>query len=178
MTWKGPRLRGNRTSVTGSDRHSRGASAEVTRFLPARSRRAPGSRAPARTRGDRRASLASGALSGRARGRRPRSPPRSRRGSRAGTSGHGSGAVQSPPSDCRLAPMAELVRVHPEVAGALEGRRPVVALETTLVAHGFPAREGGAVGLAAQAAVRDAGAVPATIGIVDGSIRVGLSDEE
>ena len=54
----------------------------------------------------------------------------------------------------------------------------VVALETTLVAHGFPAGEGIAVGLEAERRVRAAGAVPATIGVLDGEIRVGLSEEE
>jgi pseudouridine-5'-phosphate glycosidase len=54
----------------------------------------------------------------------------------------------------------------------------VVALETTLVAHGFPAGEGIAVGLEAERRVRAAGAVPATIGVLDGKIRVGLSEEE
>ena len=54
----------------------------------------------------------------------------------------------------------------------------MVALETTLVAHGFPAPHGVAVGLASDAAVREAGAVPATIGVLDGRIRVGLETEE
>ena len=54
----------------------------------------------------------------------------------------------------------------------------VVALETTLVAHGFPAGDGLAVGLEAEQRVRAAGAVPATIGVLDGKIRVGLSQEE
>jgi pseudouridylate synthase len=54
----------------------------------------------------------------------------------------------------------------------------VVALETTLVAHGFPAGEGVAVGLEAERRVREAGAVPATIGVLDGEIRVGLTPEE
>ena len=54
----------------------------------------------------------------------------------------------------------------------------VVALETTLVAHGFPAGDGLAVGLEAEQRVRAAGAVPATIGVLDGKIRVGLSAEE
>jgi pseudouridine-5'-phosphate glycosidase len=54
----------------------------------------------------------------------------------------------------------------------------VVALETTLVAHGFPAGDGVAVGLEAERRVRAAGAVPATIGVLDGEIRVGLSEEE
>jgi pseudouridine-5'-phosphate glycosidase len=56
--------------------------------------------------------------------------------------------------------------------------RAVVALETTLVAHGFPAGEGIAVGLEAERRVRTAGAVPATIGVLDGEVRVGLTAEE
>jgi pseudouridine-5'-phosphate glycosidase len=54
----------------------------------------------------------------------------------------------------------------------------VVALETTLVAHGFPPGEGVAVGLEAERRVRAAGAVPATIGVLDGTIRVGLAADE
>jgi pseudouridine-5'-phosphate glycosidase len=54
----------------------------------------------------------------------------------------------------------------------------VVALETTLVAHGFPAGQGVAVGIESAQRVRDAGAVPATIGILDGALRVGLTDAE
>lgn len=54
----------------------------------------------------------------------------------------------------------------------------VVALETTLVAHGFPPGEGVAVGLDAEEAVRKAGAVPATIGVLDGQVRVGLTPTE
>jgi pseudouridine-5'-phosphate glycosidase len=74
--------------------------------------------------------------------------------------------------------MAELLRIHPEVRAALEGRRPVVALETTLVAHGFPRGEGAAVAAEAERRVRVAWAVPATIGIVDGVIKVGLEEAE
>jgi pseudouridine-5'-phosphate glycosidase len=62
-----------------------------------------------------------------------------------------------------------------EVAGALERGDPVVALETTLVAHGFPGRQGLDVALEAEARVRAAGAVPATVGVVDGAVRVGLT---
>jgi pseudouridine-5'-phosphate glycosidase len=54
----------------------------------------------------------------------------------------------------------------------------VVALETTLIAHGFPAGEGVAVGLESERRVREAGAVPATIGVLDGEIRVGLTEDE
>jgi pseudouridylate synthase len=71
-----------------------------------------------------------------------------------------------------------VIEVAPEVAQALRGRAPIVALETTLVAHGFPAGEGLAVGAEAEQRVRDAGAVPATVGILDGAVRVGLSEDQ
>jgi pseudouridine-5'-phosphate glycosidase len=64
------------------------------------------------------------------------------------------------------------------VAGEILEARAVVALETTIVAHGFPAGEGAAVGLESERRVLEAGAVPATIGVLDGVIRVGLSAEE
>ena len=56
--------------------------------------------------------------------------------------------------------------------------KAVVALETTLVAHGFPPGDGVAVALESERRVRAAGAVPATVGVLDGRIRVGLSSEE
>jgi len=71
-----------------------------------------------------------------------------------------------------------LIEIGREVADALSGRQPVVALETTLIAHGFPAGEGLAVGLEAERRVREAGAVPATVGVFDGALRVGLSETE
>jgi len=71
-----------------------------------------------------------------------------------------------------------VIRVAPEISDALRRRAPVVALETTLVAHGFPAGEGLEVGVASAQAVRDAGALPATVGVLDGALRVGLSDSE
>ena len=74
--------------------------------------------------------------------------------------------------------MKELLRIHPEVDAALKSRGPVVALETTLVSHGFPPGEGAEVAHEAERRVREAGAVPATIGIVDGAIRVGLRNAE
>ena len=71
-----------------------------------------------------------------------------------------------------------MIEVVPEVARALKGREPVVALETTLVAHGFPAGEGIQVALEAEQRVRDAGALPATVGVLDGAVRVGLSQDQ
>lgn len=74
--------------------------------------------------------------------------------------------------------MEHLIRVADEVQAALAEERAVVALETTLVAHGFPAPAGIEVGTASEAAVRAAGAVPATIGVLDGKIVVGLTPAE
>jgi pseudouridine-5'-phosphate glycosidase len=64
------------------------------------------------------------------------------------------------------------------VADALAARRPVVALETTLVTHGFPHPEGLRIAAQLEATVAAEGAEPATIAIVDGRIRVGLSQAE
>ena len=71
-----------------------------------------------------------------------------------------------------------MIELSAEVAAAVEAGRAVVALETTLVAHGFPQGEGLGVALSAEARVRDAGAVPATVGVIDGVVRAGLSAEE
>ena len=67
-----------------------------------------------------------------------------------------------------------MIRVADEVREAAAA----VALETTIVAHGFPPGEGVAVGLESERRIREAGAVPATIGVLDGEIRVGLTAHE
>ena len=69
-------------------------------------------------------------------------------------------------------------QVTDEVADAIRHGRPVVALETTLVSHGFSAGRGLAAALASEERVRAAGATPATVGVIDGVIRVGLSAAE
>jgi pseudouridylate synthase len=66
------------------------------------------------------------------------------------------------------------LRVSDEVSAALATGASVVALETTLVSHGFSAGRGLAVALESEKRIRAAGAVPATVGVVDGAIRVGL----
>ncbi|HET7566956.1 MAG TPA: pseudouridine-5'-phosphate glycosidase [Gaiellaceae bacterium] len=71
-----------------------------------------------------------------------------------------------------------MIRVAAEVRETLAGGGAVVALETTLVAHGFPPGEGVEVGLESERQVRAAGAVPATIGVLDGELRVGLGEDE
>lgn len=73
---------------------------------------------------------------------------------------------------------AARLQVAAEVAAARAAGRPVVALETTLVTHGLPQPHGLRVAAALEQAVREAGATPATIGILRGSLRVGLSGDE
>jgi len=68
--------------------------------------------------------------------------------------------------------------VRPDVAEAVASGRPVVALESSLITHGLPRPRNHEVALAAEAAVRDAGAVPATVALRDGCLIVGLSGEE
>jgi pseudouridylate synthase len=64
------------------------------------------------------------------------------------------------------------------IADEVRESEAVVALETTLVAHGFPPGEGVEVALESERHVRAAGAVPATIGVLDGEIVVGLTEDE
>jgi pseudouridine-5'-phosphate glycosidase len=71
-----------------------------------------------------------------------------------------------------------VIRINTEVRAALNDGVGVVALETTLIAHGFPPGEGIEVGVESERAVRDGGAVPATIGVLDGEIVVGLTVAE
>lgn len=70
------------------------------------------------------------------------------------------------------------ITVAEDVANALEIGRPVVALESTLVAHGLPRPLNLETATKAEAAVREVGAVPATVAVLDGSIQVGLSTGE
>lgn len=70
------------------------------------------------------------------------------------------------------------VSISEEVRDALGEGRGVVALETTLVAHGFPGEEGLAVALESERQVRRAGAVPATTGLLSGQVVVGLSTQQ
>jgi pseudouridine-5'-phosphate glycosidase len=66
------------------------------------------------------------------------------------------------------------MRIAPEVAEALAGGRPVVALESTLISHGLPRPRNLEVAREVEAAVRRGGAVPATVAVVGGEVTVGL----
>jgi pseudouridine-5'-phosphate glycosidase len=68
--------------------------------------------------------------------------------------------------------------VSPEVAAAIAAGRPVVALETTLVTHGLPQPDGLRVAAELERIVVAHGALPATIGILDGVVRVGMTPAE
>lgn len=70
-----------------------------------------------------------------------------------------------------------LIDLTPEVRAALDAGAPVVALESTIVTHGMPHPHNVATARAVEAVVRENGAVPATIAVVEGRIRVGLPDD-
>ena len=70
------------------------------------------------------------------------------------------------------------MRIAAEVEAALSSGRAVVALESTIIAHGLPRPDNLRVAREIEAAVRDAGAVPATIAVLGGEVRVGLGDAE
>ena len=74
--------------------------------------------------------------------------------------------------------MSYPLRISPEVQQALDHRRPVVALESTLITHGLPHPTNVETALAMEAAVRKSGAVPATVAVLDGIIIVGISEAQ
>lgn len=74
--------------------------------------------------------------------------------------------------------MRELLNIAPDVANALREHRPVVALESTVIAHGLPRPQNLQTAGRLQSTVRETGAVPATIGIIDGRLNVGLTDDQ
>jgi pseudouridine-5'-phosphate glycosidase len=70
------------------------------------------------------------------------------------------------------------LKIDPEVRRALQGKQPVVALESTIITHGMPYPENLATARSLESQVRNGGAVPATIAVIGGVICVGLSDPE
>jgi pseudouridylate synthase len=68
--------------------------------------------------------------------------------------------------------------VNPEVAKALEEGKPVVALESTIISHGMPYPRNVETALNVEKIIRDSGAIPATIAILKGRLKVGLTREE
>lgn len=74
--------------------------------------------------------------------------------------------------------MNDLIQLSPEVAAAREAGRPVVALESTIIAHGMPWPQNLETAREVEDVIRAEGAVPATIAVIGGRIRVGLTTEE
>lgn len=74
--------------------------------------------------------------------------------------------------------MNPLLHLSDEVADALDGKRPVVALESTIIAHGMPWPKNVETAREVEQIVREQGAVPATIAVLDGKLHIGLSNEQ
>lgn len=74
--------------------------------------------------------------------------------------------------------MKKYLDINPEVRSALEQGKPVVALESTIIAHGMPYPKNVETALSVNQVIRENGAVPATIGIINGRMKVGLTEEE
>ena len=74
--------------------------------------------------------------------------------------------------------MEKAIKLSAEVANALKTGKPIVALESTIISHGLPRPSNLEVALECERIVRDAGAVPATIALLDGKILVGLERPE
>src|SRR5277367_1197423 len=72
----------------------------------------------------------------------------------------------------------DLLDFSPEVAEARSAKKPIVALESTIVTHGMPYPRNVETALAVEHAAREMGAIPATIAVIEGRLRVGLSGEE
>ena len=74
--------------------------------------------------------------------------------------------------------MPQFLDIAPEVQQALRDNKPVVALESTIISHGMPYPQNVTTALQVEAEVRAHGAVPATIAIIDGRLKAGLSEED
>ena len=74
--------------------------------------------------------------------------------------------------------MNQYLDIHPEVAQALDEGKPVVALESTIISHGMPYPQNVETALNVEEIIRQHGAVPATIAIIGGRLKAGLSREE
>jgi pseudouridine-5'-phosphate glycosidase len=74
--------------------------------------------------------------------------------------------------------MSEVMDVAAEVAAALASGTAVVALESTIITHGMPFPHNAAMAANVEAVIRAEGAVPATIAVLDGRLKIGLSDDE
>lgn len=74
--------------------------------------------------------------------------------------------------------MQAFLNINPEIQAALTAGKPVVALESTIISHGMPYPQNVETALQVEAVIRERGAVPATIAIMDGQLKVGLTEAE
>lgn len=71
-----------------------------------------------------------------------------------------------------------MIKINPEVQQALLEKRPVVALESTIISHGMPYPKNVETALLVEKQIREQGAIPATIGIINGNAIIGMNEEE
>lgn len=74
--------------------------------------------------------------------------------------------------------LSQHVDISPEVADALHRKLPVVSLETAITTHGLPYGQAISVAKTLEDIIRQRGAVPATIGLIDGKVKIGLNEQE
>ena len=74
--------------------------------------------------------------------------------------------------------MKNYLEIKPEVKAALMNNQPVVALESTIISHGMPYPDNVKMAKKVESIIRNEGAIPATIAIMDGKIKIGLTDED
>ena len=74
--------------------------------------------------------------------------------------------------------LTDYLSIHPEIEKALANNKPIVALESTIISHGMPYPQNKETALQVEQIARDNGAIPATIAILDGKIKVGLTNDE
>ena len=70
------------------------------------------------------------------------------------------------------------MKINPEVKLALQAGKPVIALESTIISHGMPYPKNVECALQVEKVIRDNGAIPATIGIIEGEPIIGMTPEE
>ena len=72
----------------------------------------------------------------------------------------------------------DFIDIHPEVENAIENKQPIVALESTIISHGMPYPKNVETAFMVEETVRSNKAIPATIAIINGRLKVGLTNEE
>tara|TARA_B000000475_G_scaffold259755_1_gene242995 strand:+ start:852 stop:1766 length:915 start_codon:yes stop_codon:yes gene_type:complete len=72
----------------------------------------------------------------------------------------------------------DFIDIHPEVENAIENKQPIVALESTIISHGMPYPKNAETAFMVEETVRSNKAIPATIAIINGRLKVGLTNEE